>query len=250
MKWTTDNNWTAIANLEIDSESVSAALIEKTPINIELRMGETDIPLKSFLCKVGFNCATLKLNTIGTKISIGHRYGDKTKANIDYKKTEKLTNTSKKSAGVSSKVSGIFSPGISANVGNAKQYESQVIEEKSQVITECFVRPSPDGTWQISPQVPKKSITDLCISHTEVLCSIEPLPAANRHGLEIILYVHKRDLVLTYEKETIQMFSNKNKEKIFDILMKKSISEKNDFFDENNHAILSKITNISEKNEK
>lgn len=251
MAWDTKNNWADIAELRVDDTVTDSSFASDTELRLELYTGTYELDLDCRRVFVGFNRVTLKLACHGTEIALGDRYGDTTpsndittKHNIQNDTTTKATAEGGFKLDTSTALAGIpLTAGLSGEASRSTSTKS----ETDTFSTSRHVTAKPNGKWEISSLNANEPLSAKYLTTEHALCLVKPKPKTNRAGVQAHLYAHKNDLVIASPEEKKSRFSllngeNRNKEKVFKILLGKVMVGGKEDLNPKVHVQLSKIS--------
>jgi len=253
MAWDIRNNWADIAELRVDDSVTDSSFAADTEMRLELYTGSYELNLEERRVFVGFNRVMLQLVCHGTEIALGNRYGDNTPQNDIVTKTTDQSNTATRAAadaGVRLDASAaLTSMPVKAGVSGEASRSTSSTSETVKVSTSRHVTAKPNGKWEISSLQPNVPLSAKYLTKENVLCEVKPKAKSNRTGVHAHLYAHKSDIVIASHDEKKCLFpllngENRNKEKVFKILLGKAMSSGKEDLDKKSYVELSMISSF------
>lgn len=228
MGWNIKNNWADIAQLETSDSVTDSKFETETEFRLQLYTGTYELDLECGRYTVGFKKMTLQLECEGTEIALGERFGDCIPEDQAKKISIESTATTQGNAAIKAKLDAstilngnILSGEANASVaGNTTHKESEARTE-----TKRHVVAKPNNKWEIN-SLTGNALSAKHITTDTILCRILPVRKTNRTNVQAHLYAHKNDLIVVEAEDTKSRLSwlaseNKNKEKVFKVLLAK-----------------------------
>lgn len=254
MAWEITNNWIDIVDLRVDDSVTNSSFEVETEFRVELYADNYELNLEERRVLVGFSRITLQIVCHGTEIAMGERYGDNTPENSINTKTTLQGNTElggKIAGGVNLDPATVLSGmPIKFSASGEASSTASLSTETVKNVSNRHVTAKPNGKWEISSLERRGPLSAKFLTTEHVLCRIKPKANSNRTGVQAHVYAHKHDLVVTSDDEKKSLLSltnseNRNKEKIFKILLGKAMTNEREGLDRKNYVQLSSISSLS-----
>jgi hypothetical protein len=218
---------------------------QETEFRIDLRFGQANISFGKYDIDIGFVRAELYLDLDGIEVCPGQRYADHvvepmTKTAIQHTEKDRISSGSQRST--AGNVSSL--PSLNAQYDFSSNVDREVQLSSERNFAQFRIKAGPNNVWVMKGEEGKPLDASYLTSDT-VLCRLRPAKGANRNVISVYVISRKRDIwYLEPDGQNIltrTFHSNINKEKIFKILLAKSIGNKAP--DSSDKILISKLSN-------
>ncbi|MGC0325025.1 hypothetical protein ABIG06_005654 [Bradyrhizobium sp. USDA 326] len=203
-------------------------------VDLRVHCSEIDGP-EDCLISVRLKSATIDLDLTGLDAVPNTRLGEPLR---DLKVTSKQTNTirttldGKAAAHAGVDVAKLNPATLKLSADASAEVKVTALQTSKQDVTEYRVKARPGDTWEVA-EPPKKTATgtervplDGTYLLDQVLCRVAPQRGANMMSVGVSAYAKQRDLHLELVKGDLwQTFMSKSQEKLFKILVAKSLGQ-------------------------
>lgn len=227
-QWSTSNTLIELAEINIDTKRVDAAISGETDLILDLRFGLGSIEIAGQEIYIGFKCAELYLDLDGVEITPGSRFGDH---RVEAVATQTFKESSKTSVSkIAATKGGIAVEPTKLSANLSRDESSSLAREDAlahdTVKNEYRISARPNGLWLL--EGPNGGPLVNTYFAGDLLCKIRPKDNSNRRGTKIVLLARKSHIHFSPPEKKIGVISklcgnNINLDRVFGVLLAKSI---------------------------